>query len=615
MQPATGRLLLPIPERSRWKTSFAMAALALGAQELCALQHSSREPAPASAVQPALGAGVAIASRGELTAVLFEDDAAEAVYAAVSDGRALTFDAAVRIDTDAGAHDKFLGSTGSNAVLAVRGTAIYATWRDERNAGPGGAGGAEAVDVYFARSLDGGATWETDKPVPKGYMPGGLSPVMAHALAVSDSGQDVYVLQLVDPNYFGELLTEVWLSASHDGGATFAPAVRLAQLVSFYWYNAVALALDGDDVHVAFTGEPTDMPGPKAVDVFHVVAPKGVGFPPTPTLVDAPGAGVSLAVEGVSLAAHAGVVALAWQQDADWGGLDQEPYAAVSVDGGSTFTPPTPVDSDLPSPVYVDEVSVHVAEDGVVVVAWTDDRHGVLSHQTSVFVTRSTDGGTSFEPEVEMALPEARTPRLSGQGSDVTLTWNRWDAKQGSFSRDNGATWAAATIDISGEDVPFPPAYSAASAYNALYGNALAAWDGFDGGDAGQRRVFVGGYRPPEVLPAGFATGELAHVDLASFSGDAPFAWVVFAAAPGDLALPFGDGRNLGLAYDALLALSLASPAVLLTPLAPDGSGATASFTVPFAPGTALYTAAVSLAFSPAVALDEVTDVAAITVE
>ena len=127
--------------------------------------------------------------------------------------------------------------------------------------------------------------------------------------------------------------------------------------------------------------------------------------------------------------------------------------------------------------------------------------------------------------------------------------------------------------------------------------------------------MFVGGYRPPEVLPAGFATGELAHVDLASFSGDAPFAWVVFAAAPGDLALPFGDGRNLGLAYDALLALSLASPAVLLTPLAPDGSGATASFTVPFAPGTALYTAAVSLAFSPAVALDEVTDVAAITVE
>lgn len=595
---------------------LALAALVLSSTSLPALQHTARVAAPASTAAQALPAGGAIASEGELTAVLFESDATQAVYVAVSDGRALAFQAPVRIDTDAGGHAKLVGAQleRSAGVLAVRGSTILATWLDQRNAGTGGAGGAEAVDVYLARSLDGGATWQTDQPIPKGHAPGGLSPVMDYAMAVSANGQHVYVLQSVDPNYFGGSTTELWLAASHDGGATFAPATRLAATSTFQLN--LALALDGDDVHVAFTGQLAGTVG-FARDVFHLASVGGAAFPATPTQVDLGGVGIHDAENEVSLAARDGIVALAWPYRADLGAFRKDPYAAVSVDGGASFTPPAKVGTQPAGSVYLRGTSLAIAADGGVVLAWNDDRHGALVTQTSAFVSRSADGGETWAPEVELSGTSTAYAHLAGNGQDLSVTWLRDWSVESAFSRDGGATWSTPAIDVSGADDSYASSsvFMLAPAYNALYDNSLAAWVGLARGDPSKPRVFAGGYRLSEVVPAGFSSGDLAHVDLASFSGDAPFAWVVFSAAPGDLALPFGDGRNLGLAYDALLALSLASPAVLLAPLAPGGSGATASFPIPFAPGTELYAAAVSLAFAPGVALGEVTDVAAITVE
>ena len=79
--------------------------------------------------------------------------------------------------------------------------------------------------------------------------------------------------------------------------------------------------------------------------------------------------------------------------------------------------------------------------------------------------------------------------------------------------------------------------------------------------------------------------------------------------------LPFGDGRNLGLAPDAFFQASLASPGILFTPLAADGTGATGSFLMPLAPQTVLYAATVSFSLAPFVSLEEVTDAVEIIVQ
>ncbi|MEM7307622.1 MAG: sialidase family protein [Planctomycetota bacterium] len=588
------------------------AALLVGGA-FSAFQHAARDPVAVSDATIAAPRGVAVAADGDLAAVLFEDDATQRVYVAVADARALAFGPPVRIDGDVGAHDKAVGPTvfEASGALAVRGDTVYASWLDERNAAGGGFGGAEAVDVYFARSTDAGATW-TEQPVPKGYAVGGSSPVLSYAMAVSDDGEHVYVAQIVDPSFFGGVTTELWLAASHDGGLSFDDPIRVDGGSTEQRF--VALALDGDVLHVAHIAA-TYPPGTWSYDVFHQAAPFGAGFPATPTQVDLYGEKENLAIAEVGLAARAGVVAVSWTQNDDGGAaIGTDPFVAVSSDGGANFGAPTSASSAAPYANTTYETAVAVAADGAVVVAWADDRNGPLATQTTLFAARSADGGASWSPEVDFGAPTSRGTRLAARGDDLVLSW-QGSAVRSAFSRDGGLTWSQPDIDVSGPDPNDFPFRAKPSALAELYDNALFAYVGREEGDPQKQRVFVGGYRLPEVAPQGFLAGGTAHVELASFSGAAPVAWVVFSAAPGDLILPFGDGRNLGLAFDSLLTASLASPAVLLTGLDAAGTGATASFAVPFAPGTQLFAAAVSLALAPAVELDEVTDAVAIEVQ
>jgi hypothetical protein len=117
-----------------------------------------------------------------------------------------------------------------------------------------------------------------------------------------------------------------------------------------------------------------------------------------------------------------------------------------STDGGATWSAPVTVtdDGDFGSHNFH---ALHAAPGGALYVAWLDGRSG----KSAAFLTRSTDGGRSWSPNVRVAAGEAcpccRTALATGKGDTVYVAWRQ--VYPGNVrdvvvarSADGGATWA-----------------------------------------------------------------------------------------------------------------------------------------------------------------------------
>ncbi len=589
---------------------LAVPLSAAGAQA-----HSARTPVQVDGSGLGDPDGVAVASSGDLTAVIFEDNEAQRIYVATADGRALAFNDPVRIDSDPTGADKFTGDRSEmrRSSIAVSGDAIYATWMDESNAAPGGSGGIEARDVYFARSLDRGATWEADFPLDKGYPAGGDDPVENWVLAVepSPSGDRVYVLMQVDQNYFSQNGREIYLTASGDGGQTFEPAVQVAP--GFDVVRRLGMAAQGDTIHVAFTGLETFSPTAK-LDVYYARSTDGGATFSTPLLVAGSPPLVDIADDEVSIGASGSLVAIAWPADADFSTLGTNVHVAVSTDGGTTFGDDQIVGEYPRDSMFLYSTTLAVAN-GRVAVAWNDNRSGGVLDQ-HVYATHSDDGGVTWTPDEQLSdtLRASGSKLIAAPNGDMAVHWIQPQfALSGAFLRASASSWAGGLIDLTGA-LPIDPGTELDQpdlAYNERYGNVVHVWIAEDAGN--ERHVYAGGYRPQRILPSGFTSGGTAQVDLEDFSGDDPFAWMLLSGSPGNFFLPFGDGRNLGLVADAFFLATITNPATFAVALA-GGSGSTASFPVPLPPGTTLYGAALSYSLGGTVEIGEITDVETISI-
>lgn len=109
-------------------------------------------------------------------------------------------------------------------------------------------------------------------------------------------------------------------------------------------------------------------------------------------------------------------------------------HFAVSTDGARSFAPPVTIvdDGQTSGRSFFD---VAVSESGTIYVAWLDspamrDENGTLvsdkSRQSAVRLTRSTDGGRSFEPSIVLGTdpcPCCNVFVLAGRGDDVYVSW------------------------------------------------------------------------------------------------------------------------------------------------------------------------------------------------
>lgn len=133
---------------------------------------------------------------------------------------------------------------------------------------------------------------------------------------------------------------------------------------------------------------------------------------------------------------------VAWQESSMAGGIHI--FVAHSFNSGLTWSAPVRADT-APQDTMCREPDVAVDSSGNVYIAWFDRRAPSYNH---IFVSKSTDGGFNFEPEVQISTQDATNvfPSVTAAGDKIYVSWNEqgltdfatlWIAGSADF----GSTW------------------------------------------------------------------------------------------------------------------------------------------------------------------------------
>lgn len=534
-----------------------------------------------------------IATEGEISvcAVSTGDSGAGAAHIEVwrSDGQGISWTGPVQVDGDATGARKDLDHP---SYLQVVGGTVYMIWKDDRGAD---------TDVYFSCSTDGGATWAAETLLDTALH----GDTFGARMAVS--GSHVYVAY--EANEPGGSDDQLLIVASHDGGATFGPAVNPSvgggpgTLVDV---DNLDMRADGLTVHVAWSD---DRVGGQNNLFYQQSTDGGATWLGTDVQID-PG-GVHDVTSGVvSMALDGSLLAISW--DAETSGSGNESfYVNTSTDSGATFGGAVLVGGYTDGTHDVDNSTLMVSG-GNIIACWEDDRNG---GSDEIFSATSTDSGATWTESGPHGI--GGFPRVSNVSSvdedGCALCWTGPAFPEDNLhvvSTDNGVTFGTAfAANDTANDADF-----AEMRWNALYNNYMTAWqsDECDDGLGGFfNNTYVGGYRPQTITANGWTGGpaminfDFDRFDVATCSD----AWaIVNLSGPGFLPLP--DGRNLGLTPDPLINASIQLGLVGLASatVAPTGSGSTPVVSVPLPPGFTFY--AVGVGIDPGTAtLCDVTDV------
>ncbi|MCI0698559.1 glycoside hydrolase [candidate division KSB1 bacterium] len=267
-------------------------------------------------------------------------------------------------------------------VDPVDGKIVYAAWLQNRKS-----------DTIVAKSTDFGASWSfvvanhinagTDKPI----------------LAVR--GQDIYVAY----NH----AQKIWVSASHDGGATFT-SVEIKKTGKLGWALAGGGTVDpAGNVYISWAGYERSGGAKGPVNLFISKSADG-GNSWTTTVIDVSGAppdcsafqcGWAYLGAQVALASDAaGTLYALWNAGAvndDKG--PERMYFARSSDAGATWSPKVQV-STAPAGSHHAFPAIVAGANEDVRISWMDTRAGSL---WNTYYRSSSDGGATWSAEVDLS--------------------------------------------------------------------------------------------------------------------------------------------------------------------------------------------------------------------
>lgn len=333
---------------------------------------------------------------------------------------------------------------GDPRMEATRDGTLLASWiRIEWDS----AGGVdfERGGLELAMSRDGGQSWETTLAAP---MASGVAD--KPELAISPDGREIFIAFMARGT--------LDVVGSSDGGATWRRYTADATPLTGHWPSGIALA-PGGDLFVADAkqlGPPSDSILSVELNLLHS-ADGGATWDvrrisrstrhadPGDCVHDSP-CPVQIPYLDVATDARDGVYIVYSE------GTAGQPYTLKferSTDGGATWSSPA-VLSESPRPASGGAADhfypmVAAAGDGLVYVAWFDDRDGPIG----VYAVRSTDGGRSWSPEVRLSPPEGLDGIYGEYGGieidDDGVLHVTWSDGVGHISRPGGrgGTWYA----------------------------------------------------------------------------------------------------------------------------------------------------------------------------
>ena len=298
---------------------------------------------------------VGLASNG----VLFQAGSSNAILASRSldDGRTWSDPVALIRDGAGFFNDKdAITADPHNANL------VYAVW-DRLVAGDNGG------PTYFARSTDGGVSWEAAVPI---YDPGQASQTISNVIVVLPTGTLINMFVQIDYGSGDDYSAHIAILRSFDKGVHWNGPITVSDLLS------VGTRDPQDD----------DTPVRDAAIIPQVaVAPNGDLF-------------------------------VVWQDSRFSDGAHDAIAISRSIDDGAIWTAPTRVNSDVDVAAF--NPAVHVRSDGVVGVTYYDFRSDTTAAtlMTDYWLARSSDfGATWTESRVSEPFDLSIAPRTSTPGT------------------------------------------------------------------------------------------------------------------------------------------------------------------------------------------------------
>jgi hypothetical protein len=335
-------------------------------------------------------------------------------------------------------------------------------------------------------SSDNGATWREVRPLCACKGGGQFDPIIE---VVPDTG-DVYSLFMIGSN--------VWLTKSHDHGATWSPPTKTYGNVAWNDKPILAMSDDGHEVYAAFNG-PTGGDPWIARSIDDGATWTQVKIIDSDRYVYAFDGDV--AADGTVYFAES---SLRYLNAGNKGPLAPgvEEHVFISRDHGATWIdkivatgqPGLACVADGCHPdFYTGHAVVSADANGALVFLY--DASTTFGGRQSIYASRSTNQGRTWSTPVVVSSPgeEATTPMIESRGSgDVRIAWtetsgggnvdawNTWYRR----STDGGSTWSS-PIRISDGTSGAP--YKTAAGYAEVYGdygemaitsagNTIATW-------------------------------------------------------------------------------------------------------------------------------------------
>ena len=275
-----------------------------------------------------------------------------------------------------------IGSPGGTHPVAFDGDTAHVVW-------------AQGGHVYYRRSRDGGATWESAVKLTSGG-------AAQYPCSLEISGSH---LHLVWPDSRNGTW-EVYYKRSTDGGDTWAEDVRLTPGVDLF---RMGTAISGATLHVAWASRSLVVPTPAGTHTWGEIYYKrstddGATWEPD---VELRGTPARFPHHPQIVASQGGRVCAIWEEGqvfdgAKWSG-DPALYACVSDDHGRTWSEPRRITFVNAPNGWATHLKSHACGSRVD-LAWTDAPEGTHGHRAAYYMA-SLDGGLTWEAPERLTSP------------------------------------------------------------------------------------------------------------------------------------------------------------------------------------------------------------------